>query len=83
MRLDFGLYMAEKNGYLNTHESKMNNVLREISRLARSKTVEHLDITDEWLKQFDLTIDDLTDADYKKMAMAAKDAYWHFKKFIL
>ena len=75
MRLDFGLYMAEKYGYLNTHESKMNNLLREINRLAKSKTVEHLDITDEWLKQFDLTMDDLTTADYKKMAMAAKDEY--------
>ena len=75
MRLDFGLYMAEKYGYLNTHESKMNNLLREINRLAKSKTVEHLDITDEWLKQFDLTMDDLTPADYKKMAMAAKDEY--------
>lgn len=33
MKLDYGLFMAEKEGYLNTRESKIQSAIQEFIRL--------------------------------------------------
>ena len=64
--LDYGLYMAEKEGYLNTLESKKNRLFKEIQRLAIEGRIDKLTINDKYLKKFGLTLDDLHERDVQK-----------------
>ncbi len=64
--LNYGLYMAEKEGYLNTLESKKNRLFKEIQRLAIEGKVDKLTINDSYLKKFGLTLDDLSEWDAQK-----------------
>jgi hypothetical protein len=64
--LDYGLYMAEKEGYLNTLESKKNRLFKEIQKLAIEGRVDRLTIDNRYLKKFGLTLNDLSERDVQK-----------------
>lgn len=71
MDLGYGLFMAEAEGYLNTHTSKMNRLLKDV-RDKYYAGVSSLTIDSEYLSQFDLDMEDLTDNDYIRIGQVAR-----------
>jgi len=71
MRLDYALFMAETEGYLNTRTSKINRVIAEVRPYADStmpeaafcQTLEHNGIDPA----------SLTSAEYRRILNAIKD----------
>ena len=63
MCLEYGLFMAEAEGYLNTKESCKQRMLRDI-RYKYNMGHDKLTIDESYLADFDLTFDDLTKSDY-------------------
>lgn len=72
MNLAYGLYMAEAEGYLDTHESKVQRVLKDIQHYY-NEGYEKLTIGDEYLSQFGLTFRELTNNDIRRMALMAEN----------
>ena len=70
MDLGYGLYMAEAEGYLNTHESKVQKVLRDI-RYRYNMGQEELTIDSDYLEPFGLTLSDLTSWDFQRIKEVA------------
>ena len=64
--LEYGLYMAEKEGYLDTLESKKNRLFKNIRDMKFEGKVDHLTIDNKYLKQFGLTLDNLNESDCAK-----------------
>lgn len=71
MNLSYGLFMAEAEGYLDTHESKVQKMLRDIQRL-HNQGLEKLTINDEYLQRFGLKFEELTNHDMRRMALTAE-----------
>lgn len=70
MNLGYGLFMAEAEGYLNTTESKIQKMLRDI-RYKYNMGHNELTIDESYLAEFGLTFDDLTDNDYIRINKVA------------
>lgn len=70
-KLSYGLYMAEAEGYLDTHESKVQKVLRDV-RYRYNMGQEELTIDSDYLEPFGLTLDDLTGYDFKRIQLVAE-----------
>lgn len=70
MNLGYGLFMAEAEGYLNTTESKIQKMLRDI-RYKYNMGHSELTINESYLAEFGLTFDDLTDNDYARINKVA------------
>lgn len=71
MNLAQGLFMAEAEGYLDTHESKVQRMLRDIQRLY-NENCEKLTVGDDYLSKFGLTFEELTGHDLRRMAITAE-----------
>lgn len=71
MNLGYGLFMAEAEGYLNTTESKIQKMLRDI-RYKYNMGHDKLTINESYLAEFGLTFDDLTDSDYTRIDKVAR-----------
>ena len=71
MNLAYGLYMAEAEGHLDTHESKVQRMLRDIQR-RYNEGQGKLTVEDGYLSDFDLTFEELTGHDLRRMAMTAE-----------
>lgn len=71
MDLGYGLYMAEAEGYLDTHESKVQKVLRDI-RYRYNMGQEELTIDSDYLEPFDLALGDLTGYDFERIQHVAE-----------
>ena len=71
MDLGYGLFMAEAEGHLNTTEGRKQRMLRD-SRYKQNMGHTKLTINAEYLSDFDLTFDDLTDADYRRIDKVAR-----------
>lgn len=71
MNLGYGLFMAEAEGYLNTTESKIQKMLRDI-RYKYNMGHDKLTINELYLAEFGLTFDDLTDSDYTRIDKVAR-----------
>lgn len=70
MNLAYGLYMAEAEGYFKSHQEKMEDLVEDIKkREAAGQT--SLVLNDRYLRQFKLSLDDLTEEDYKFLAKNA------------
>ena len=69
--LSYWLYMAESEGLLDTHESKMQNLLRDIKRKSLAG-IYKFTITEDYLAEFDLKFEDLTARDYRRMEEVAR-----------
>lgn len=71
MNLSYGLFMAEAEGHLNTHESKVQKMLRDIQRKYHEGQSK-LTIHDDYLKEFGLTLEDLDGVDLRRIAKVAE-----------
>ena len=69
INLEYGLFMAEAEGYLDTHEGKVNRMLRDI-RNQRRQGVTHMNLNQEYVSQFGLEIEDLTIYDVQRCEQA-------------
>ena len=66
MNLAYGLFMAEAEGYLDTHYSKVQALIKDLKKKQRSGYDSYV-ITSSYLKKFDLTFEDLTSEDWKQI----------------
>lgn len=71
MDLGYGLFMAEAEGYLDTHESKVQKVLRDV-RYRYNMGQEELTINSDYLKPFGLVLGDLTGYDFERIQRVAE-----------
>ena len=71
MNLAQGLFMAEAEGYLNTHESKVQRMLKDIQRLY-NEGCGQLTVGDNYLGQFGLSFEELNGYDIRRMASMAE-----------
>lgn len=69
--LSYWLYMAESEGLLDTHESKMQNLLRDIKRKSLAG-IYKFTITEEYLDSFGLKFENLSARDYRRMEEVAR-----------
>ena len=69
--LDYYLYMAEEEGYLNTHYSKISALIKDIEKRAMRGETE-LTLNNTYLCQFGLSLDELTEKDYQRIAKIAR-----------
>lgn len=68
--LDYYLYMAEKEGYLDTHYSKISALIKDITKRGmRGET--KLTLNNTYLCQFGLSLGELTEKDYQRIAKIA------------
>ena len=72
MDLAYGLFMAEAEGYLDTHESKVQRVLKDIQRLYNEGCGEFI-VESNYLENFGLTFEELTGHDLRRMALMAEN----------
>ena len=56
--LEYGLFMAEAEGYLDTHDSKINRLLKDIEK--KFKRHEPIAIDEEICQEYGLTFADIT-----------------------
>ena len=66
MNLAYGLFMAEAEGYLDTHYSKVQALIKDLKKKQRSGYDSYA-ITSSYLKKFDLTFEDLTREDWEQI----------------
>ena len=66
----YWLYMAEEEGYLDTHYSKVSALIKDIEKRATRGETE-LTLNNTYLCQFGLSLDELTDKDYRRIAKIA------------
>ena len=71
MYLNYGLYMAEAEGHLDTTESRKQRMLRDI-RYKYNMGHDKLTINESYLAEFGLTFDDLTKSDYTRIDKVAR-----------
>lgn len=71
MNLAQGLFMAEAEGYLDTHESKVQKMLRDIKNRYDVGQGE-LTVHDGYLGDFGLTFESLSSYDLQRMAKVAE-----------
>ena len=74
MKLAQGLFMAEAEGYLDTHESKVQRMLKDIQKRYHEGQ-EKLTVHDGYLSDFDLEFEDLTGHDLRRMALMAENGH--------
>ena len=74
MDLSYGLFMAEAEGHLDTHESKVQKMLRDIQWL-HEQGLERFTINDEYLQRFGLKFEELTSHDMQRMAHTAENGH--------
>lgn len=67
MRLDYGLFMAEAEGLLDTHESKVQRVLRDL-RDRYNDNCGDVYVEPNYLDSFDLEHEDLSEYDLQRIA---------------
>lgn len=67
--LDYGLYMAECEGYLNTKESKVNAMLKDIVD-KHNRGITYMELDQDYVSQFGLDIEDLTQNDINRCERA-------------
>ena len=72
MNLAQGLFMAEAEGYLDTHESKVQRMLKDIQRLY-NEGCGKLTVGNDYLSQFGLTFEELSGHDLRRMALMAEN----------
>ena len=66
MNLAYGLFMAEAEGYLDTHSSKVQALIKDLKKKQRAG-YDSYSITASYLKKFDLTFEDLTSEDWEQI----------------
>ena len=66
MNLAYGLFIAEAEGYLDTHYSKVQALIKDLKKKQRSG-YDSYPITSSYLKKFDLTFEDLTSEDWEQI----------------
>jgi hypothetical protein len=71
MNLAQGLFMAEAEGHLDTHESKVQKMLRDIKNRYDAGQGE-LTVHDGYLGDFGLTFESLSGYDLQRMARVAE-----------
>lgn len=69
MTLSYGLYMAECEGYLDTKESKINAMLKDIVD-KHNRGITHMNLNQDYVEQFGLDIEDLTQSDVNRCERA-------------
>lgn len=74
MNLAYGLFMAEAEGHLDTHESKVQRVLRDIQWLYEQGCGK-LTVGDDYLSRFGLRFEELTGHDLRRMALMAENGH--------
>ena len=68
--LAYWLYMAEEEGYLDTHYSKVSALIKDITKRGMRGETE-LTLNDIYLCQFGLSLDELTEKDNRRIAKIA------------
>ena len=68
--LAYGLYMAEAEGYLDTHDGKVNRMVKDIEDSLRSGNGVSID--NDFCNQYNLEFDDLTSYDLSKIENVAR-----------
>lgn len=69
--LDYYLYMAEEEGYLDTHYSKISALIKDITKRAMRGETE-LTLNNTYLCQFGLSLDELTEKDFQRITKVAR-----------
>lgn len=67
--LDYGLYMAECEGYIPTHEGKVNAMIKDI-KSKRACGITYMNLDQDYVSQFGLDIEDLTPYDVSRCEKA-------------
>ena len=69
--LAYGLFMAEEEGYLDTHYSKISALIKDITKRGMQGETE-LTLNNTYLCQFGLSFDELTEKDYQRIVKIAR-----------
>jgi hypothetical protein len=76
MDLSYGLFMAEQEGLLNTHEGKINRVIKEFQKLYRSGCdINSYETQLAIYEKCGLQPNDVTDRDIRKIKEAVRKRY--------
>ena len=67
MNLAYGLFMAEAEGYLDTHYSKVQALIKDLKQKAERNGYGRYILNDSYLNRFGLTFDDLTPEDWRRI----------------
>ena len=67
----YWFFMAEEEGYLDTHYSKVSALIKNITKRGMRGETE-LTLNDTYLCQFGLSLDELTEKDYQRIAKVAR-----------
>lgn len=67
--LEYGLFMAESEGYLDTHESKVQNMLKDLCG-KHDRGITYMNLNQGYVEQFGLDIEDLTQSDVNRCERA-------------
>lgn len=65
INLEYGLFMAESEGYLDTHESKVQNMLKDLCG-KHDQGITYMNLNQDYVEQFGLDIEDLTQSDVRR-----------------
>lgn len=72
MNLAYGLYMAEAEGHLSNKPRNLKKLINDL-RLRAYLGFKSVTLDNEYLSDFDLTLDDLTETDLRTIAIELKD----------
>lgn len=67
MKLEYGLFMAESEGLLNTHESKVQRMLRDL-KVRYELSGGNPTVSEGYFDKFGLTYESLTGEDLRRIA---------------
>jgi hypothetical protein len=68
-RLAFHLFMAEAEGYLDTHDGKVNAMLKDLCD-KHDRGITYMNLNQDYVEQFGLDIEDLTQSDVNRCERA-------------
>ena len=66
MELAYGLFMAEAEGYLDTHYNRVGALIRDL-KMKQKLGAEEVTIDSSYLRQFGLTFTTLSNADWRRI----------------
>ena len=72
----YHMYMMEKEGMLNTHESKVNKLIKTFSRLAaHGHDINDSEVQEYAFQECDISYEELSDRDIRRIKSAVENSY--------
>ena len=72
----YHMYMMEKEGMLNTHESKVNKLIKTFNRLAaHGYDINDSEVQGYAFQECDISYEELSDRDLRRIKSAVENSY--------